>query len=328
MGVSNSYNFAVTRDQIIATAMLNLGVLGEGENPTAQEASDCAFSLNLLVKQWMGKQDFAPGLKMWSRQRGDLFLGNTKFQYELGPSGDNWAAGVTGGSLGQTYNQTTLSAAEAIGQTVLSVVSTTNINNGDYIGIQCDLDLFWTTVVSTGVGTVTITDALTTAAASGAYVFNYTTKQQRPLEIVTVLRRDIYNQDTPVRLLTVQDYENLPSKTDTTFQSDPQAVYYESQLDEGQLYLDVGGAQDVTKHLHIVFLRPIMDFDSATDAPEYPQQWYRALCWGLAKDVAPMFDAEWTPTMEQNYGMALAMAQEADGETTTMYFQSGSRDDY
>lgn len=326
MGVSGSWNFSVTRDQIIAQAMLDIGVLGEAENPTAQEASDCAFKLNLLVKQWMGKQDFAPGLKMWTRQRGDLFLGNTKFQYELGPTGDNWAAGVTGGSLGQTYGQTTLSAAEAIGQTVLSVTATSQMNANDYIGIQCGQDLFWTTIVSKTSNTVTITDALTTAGVSGAYVFNYTTKQQRPLEIVTVLRRDIYNQDTPVRLMTLQTYENLPSKTDTTFQSDPQAIYYESQLDDGQLYLDVGGAQDVTKHLHIVFLRPVMDFDTATDNPEYPQQWYRALCWGLGKDIAPMFDAEWTENMESNFTMALAMAQEADGETTSMHFTLGGDD--
>lgn len=324
MSTSGSYDFSITRDQIITQAMLYLGLLGEAEVPTAQEVTDCSLSLNMLVKQWMGKQDFAPGLKMWSRQRADLFLSSTHYQYALGPSGDNWAAGFTAGST--NYGQQQLSATTASGSPTLTF-GTGNLGNftvGDYLVVQLDSgDTFSTTVltVNSVAGTVTAAANLPSQASTNAYVWNYTTKGQRPLNIVTAILRDINRNDTPLRLLTLQEYEALPSKTQAANLSDPMSIYYESQLTNGQLYMDCGGAQDVTKHLHIVYLRPIQDFDNATDNPEYPQQWYRALCWGLAMDIAPMFDAEWTQSMQINLNDSLAMAREADSETTAMYFQ-------
>ena len=61
MPTSGTYSFTVTRDDIVREAMLNIGKLGEAETPTAQEVTDCARKLNMLVKQWMARQDFAPG---------------------------------------------------------------------------------------------------------------------------------------------------------------------------------------------------------------------------------------------------------------------------
>jgi hypothetical protein len=332
MALSGTWAFTVVRDDIIREAMLNIGAIGEAEVPTAQEVTDCARKLNMLVKQWMASFDFAPGLKMWTRQRCDLFLGNTKFQYQLGPTGDNWAASVTGGGLGQTYGQTQLLLNGTQGATVLTAQSVAQMNVNDFVGIQLSLDIFWTTIssINTGAGTFTIPSPGVPSPASGSsYVWNYTTKGQRPIDIVTCILRDINSNDTPLNRMTVQDYEILPSKTQPTFQSDPTAFYYESQFanglsavnGNGQLYLDVGGEQDVTKHLHVVFLRPIMDFNNPSDNPEYPQQWYRALCWGLAREIAGMFDAIWTQDMDQNYREAVAMAREADTEVTSLYFQ-------
>src|SRR5262249_40690532 len=198
MALSGTWSFTVVRDDIIREALLNIGAIGESEVPTAQEVTDCARKLNMICKQWMGTQDFAPGLKMWTRQRCDLFLGYTKYQYQLGPTGDNWAAGVTGGGLGQNYAQTQLTANAISGATSIVVAQATQINVGDYIGIQCsNLDIFWTTVVSVNLLTltVTLTAGLTSAANSNAYVWNYTTKGQRPLQIVTCILRDINNND-------------------------------------------------------------------------------------------------------------------------------------
>lgn len=331
MPLSGTWSFTVTRDEIIREAMLNIGAIGESEVPTAQEVTDCARKLNYIVKQWMGTQDFAPGLKMWTRQRADLFLGNTKFQYALGPGGDHFAAAVTGGGLGQTYGQTQLLLNAVQGATTLTALQTTQINVNDYIGIQINSDIFWTTVsaVNTVAKTFTIPSPGIPSPANGnAYVWNYTTKAQRPLQIVTCILRDINYNDTPLNMLTLQDYEILPSKTQPTFQSDPTAYYYESQFASGtsvqgpgQFYIDCGGAQDVTKHLHIVYLRPVMDFNNPGDNPEYPQQWYRPLCWGLSREICGMFDAIWTQDMDLNYRESMAMAREADTETTSFYFQ-------
>lgn len=335
MALTNTYSFTVVRDDIIREAMLDIGAIGEAEIPTAQEVTDCARKLNMLVKQWMANYDFAPGLKMWQRQRGDLFLTTTRGQYQLGPSGDNFAVAVTNGGVGQTYGQTQLTLNAIQGATVLTVGAVTQFNVNDYIGVIVNQDIFWSTIQSIGASTVTINNALPAPANSGAFVWNYTTKGQRPLSITTVVLRDIQNNDTPMNILTLQDYEILPTKTMPTFQADPSAYYYESQFvtgsspqGSGQLYLDVGGAQDVTKHLHIVFLRPIMDLNNPGDNPEYPQQWYRALCWGLAREIAGMFDAVWTQDMDLNYRESMAMAREADSETTSIYFQPNSTDPF
>jgi hypothetical protein len=313
MTIAGTYSFSVTRDDIIKSAMQNIGKLGEAENPTAQETTDCAFRLNMMVKQWMGKADFAPGLKMWTRKRGDLFLSSSTGQYSLGPTGDNWTA--------TSYTRTLTSVAVAGASTLTTTI--TNATNGDYIGIILDSGaLFWTTINGVPIGTtITLATVLPSQASSGAYVYNYTTKQQRPIQIETIVLRDYNNDDTPVGQITLQEYEMLPSKVDPLFQSLPQAIYYEAQLTNGVLYTDVAGTSDVRYRLHIVYLNPVSDFNNPTDTPEYPQQWYMALVWGLAKQIAPMFNAPWSNEMQLSYVEALAMAKEQDGESTAMYFQ-------
>lgn len=317
MATSGTYSFSVTRDDIIREAMLNIGKLGEAETPTAQEVTDCSRKLNMLVKQWQGKQDFAPGLKMWTRRHGDLFLSNSTGQYNLGPSGDNWTT--------QSYQQQTTATANSAATSIS--VPNTNITVGDYVGIELDSGaLYWTTV-STKVSTTGITipsPGLTSIASSGAYVFNYTTKAQRPLEIEAVVLRDTNFQDIPIRIMTLQDYSFLPTKQSSTYTSDPTAIYYESQLTNGVLYVDVGGAGDVTKRLRIDYLESIQDFNAATDTPQFPQQWYAPLCWGLTQLIAPMFNVPFTEDMKGNFRDSLMMAREPDSEKTSLYFQPGN----
>jgi hypothetical protein len=135
----------------------------------------------------------------------------------------------------------------------------------------------------------------------------------------------------PLNIMTLEDYELLPTKTASQYQQDPTAWYYESQIGSGlntptitgggQVYLDCGGVQDVTRHIHFVYLRPVMDLVNVGDNPEYPQQWYLALCWGLSKEICAMFDGEWTKDMQDNLDTSTAMARQADPETTSMYFE-------
>jgi hypothetical protein len=340
MALSGTYTFSVVRDDIIREAMLNCGAIGEGEVPTAQEVTDCARKLNLMVKQWMGTQDFAPGLKMWTRARADLFLSTSKAQYALGPSGDNWAAGVTA-IAGANYGTDQLIANAAAAATTLSlgVGSTSNFTANDYLVVQLNSgDIYSTTIssVNAGAGTIAIpSPGLPSAAGINNYIWNYTTKGQRPLSIVTAVLRDINNADTPLNQMTLQDYEILPTKAMTTFSGDPTAYYYESQFasgttinSNGQLYLDIGSPNDVTKKIHMVCLKPVMDLTNANDNPEYPQQWYRALCWGLTREVCGMFDSAWTPDMDANYRESVAMARESDVETTSFYFQPNAGDPF
>lgn len=323
MSTSGTYSFTVTRDQIIRDAMLNIGKLDAYSNPDAQENTDCAFKLNMMVKTWMGRQDFAPGLKMWTRQRGDLILSSTQYRYALGPSGDNWMGGVAA-DPNSNYLSTTLATGAAQGATTLTpqAADIGNFTANDYVVIQLDNgDIWTTTVVSVGATTFVIADALPEAADCCNVIWNYTTKGQRPLELVTALLRETIGTDTPLDFMTLQTYEQLPTKVAPGYVGDPSSLYYEAQLTNGQLYIDVAGAQDVTKTIHIVYLRPIQDFNVGTDNPEFPQEWYNALCWGLSRQICPMFNAVWTPDMQANYDEAMAFARESNSERTEIYFQ-------
>ncbi len=326
---SGSYTFSVMRDQIIRQAMIDIGALDPYDTPTALELTDCAFKLNMMVKQWMGNTDFAPGLKVWTRKRADLFLGNAKYTYALGQTGDHWVDSTAGLSYPQAYGQTTLTANAAANATVLNVVASAQFNILDYLGVLIGSDIFWTTVANIGVGTVTIpAPGIPSAALANAYVWNYTNKGIRPLTLVTAVLRDIYANDTPLNFMTVERYESLPTKVAPTNIADPTTILYESQFTNqtpnGQLYLDVGGVQDVTKHLHCVYLCPTQDFVNPGDAPDYPQQWYRALVLGHGKDIAPMFDCVWTTTLEENLKEAMAIAKQADPATSDVFFEVNS----
>ena len=217
MSTSGTYTFSVTRDDIIRQALLFLNKIDETESPTAIETVDMARLLNMLVKQWQGKTDFAPGLKTWTRRHGHLFLSNTTGQYTIGPAATGWT---------NSYANTTLTAAVALGGNVLPVVATTNIGNGgvqtainvgDFIGVQLTSGaLYWSTVKTIAGLNVTINGTLPSATTSGAVVFDYTTVAQQPVYLETAFLRDITNEDTPLRKMTVEEYDILPSKTDPT----------------------------------------------------------------------------------------------------------------
>jgi hypothetical protein len=326
MATSGTYNFTVTRDDIIRFALLNLGKLGEGEGPTAQESSDIAKFLNMMVKTWMGQADFAPGLKMFSRRQGHLFLSTTQGQYNLGFN-NTQNTGVNLANWTNSYIQTALSVNAMSGATSIQVESIAGINNGDNIGIQMNGgyqngNLFWTTVNGTPSGTtINLSAAIPAEAYSGGVVYDYSVQAQMPIVTEAVVLRDVNREDVPINLWTVQDYMFAPSKADPNYISDPVSVYTERHTWYTTLFTDVAGASDVTKHLVIEYMEPVQDFNNPLDNPEYPQEWYMALTWGLTKQICPMFNGVWTQEMQANYSEAMQVARNLDPNRTAMYFQ-------
>ena len=337
---SGSYTFSVSQASLIRQSCIDIGAIDPQENLTAAEYADCSFKANLMVKTWMGNSDFAPGLKIWTRSRADLFLGYSKFLYNLGQTGDHWVASTAGLTYPQQYGQTNIQTTSAAGSTVIPVASVSQMNINDYVGILVGPDIFWTTITALNPAalpypTFTIPAPGLTGQVNGSavsYVWNYTTKAVRPLTIISCVLRDIYLNDTPLNFMTTERYESLPTKVAPTNVADPTAILYESkftnQNPNGHLYLDVAGAQDVTKHLHCVYLRPTQDLVNPGDAPDYPQQWYAPLCLGFAKQFAPMFDCEWTKTMEDNLQEALAIAKQTDAAISDVYFEPNAEGPY
>lgn len=313
MTTSGSVTYATSRSKIISLAMKTIGRLPGNGTPSASEAVDAGDFLDMLLKNWQARADFAPGLKLWKRRRADLYFEEDTNSFSLGPSGGHWTE--------TSYSRTLTAGAAAAASTITA--SITNATSGDYIGIELDSgDIHWTTINGAPSGsTITLTAVLPSAASSGNYVFNYTTKANRPDNLEAAVLRDVDGNDTPIAFMTMEEHMLIPSKANTNFKADPLAVYYEPQLTNGVLYLDVAGVEDVTKKLHIVWLEPIEDMTAAADELDMPQVWYLPVVYGLAKLICPMFGAVWTQESEANYTMALAGAREAYPETTTLYFE-------
>jgi hypothetical protein len=316
MATSGSYSFSVTRDDIVREALLNIKKIDgiDPIDPTIMK--DCVRKLNLLVKQWMGRADFAPGLKVWTRKHGHLFLHAFTGQYPVGPTYIGWA---------DSYSQTATAAAVGAGATTLLVTSGVGLLAGQYIGIALDTgDLFWTTIASVLGTTVTLALPMPSSSQPNNIVFTYTTIPQAPLLVETASLRDSNANDTPLNIMQSRDYDFLPNKVSPNNYGDPTGIYVEDQLGHVNIYTDVSGSNDVSKHIAITFMEPVQDIINPTDEPYYPQEWFRPLCWGLSRECAPMFNAKWGPLHEENYKDSLAIARQKGPEIETRYYQPGN----
>lgn len=312
MATSGSVNYSVTRNDLFTGAMETIGAIGEGDTISAYEISICARKLNMLVKQWQGDHDFSRGLKVWSRKRGYLFLQTDQVSYSLGSTGDNWT---------NSYVTTTTTATSSSGGSTITVASATGLAANQYIGVELVTGaLQWTTISGTPTTTVTLAASLTANVASGARVFAYTTKATAPLSIRTCLMRDTSGNDTPMRIIqTVEEYESIPSKT---VDGMPFSVFFETSLPNATLYTN-SAPTDVDRVLRITYTRPLEDFDATADEPDYPQEWFRTLEIGLAREIAPVFKRPWTAEHKEIFQEAMALAKNRNPESIVSVYEPG-----
>jgi hypothetical protein len=127
---------------------------------------------------------------------------------------------------------------------------------------------------------------LTASTASYRIGVGQTVNTPKPLKVLQVWNRDTTsNVDIPLRILTKQEYNMLGNKTSS---GNPVQVYYDPQNTYGDLYVfPVPGTTEATDNqLYIVYQRPFEDFDASTDEPDFPQEWFEALKYGLASRLA------------------------------------------
>lgn len=314
MATSGTTTYSVTELDVITDAMQDAGIIGAAD--TTIDSADYAVArrkLNLLIKQWSSQIDFAPGLKMWTRRRGYLFLQSSQVAYSLGPSGDECAA--------DTYVTSTLSVAAAASAGTITLTSATGFSASMRIGILLDSGSFqWTTINGAPSGNVvTLTVALTGAAAIGARVFAYTSKVMRPFEIDTAVLRDTNGDDVPMGVsLLLEDYESISSKSDT---GTPANLYFEAQRTNVKVYLDCQPS-DLTDVVRFVYRSYIEDMSATTNDVDMPAEWFRPLAAQLAIDICPAFGRGVTPEMKLKRDEALAMAKNAYPERSNADYQN------
>ncbi len=114
-----------------------------------------------------------------------------------------------------------------------------------------------------------------------------------------------------------------------TSEGNPIQCWYDPQNSYGDLHLfpvpDTIAATNNT--INIVYQRPFEDFDAANDTPDFPQEWYDALAYGLACRLAPEYGLPSTARKQLWQEMTL-IKQDALNfglEEGSLYFQTDKR---
>jgi len=308
MATSGSTDFTSTTNEIIKDAFTKINVVGADENPSAEDNQFAYRELNRMIKRWQ-----AQGNHLWKKKTGIIFLQKEQREYDLSATGDHAAI---------SYVETTLSADEAIGQTNLSITSSTGMTAGDYIGVETDdNELFWSTIDSVPDATsVVIDDALTTAASSGLRIYAYTTRISEPYFVYSAVRESKSEIDTPLDSLSYEQYFQQPNKTQL---GTPTMYQYDRQLGIGIIRVWLV-PQDVEWLLKITYSEKIEDFDSNSNTPDFPQEWEDALVLNLAVKLAPVYgkaNSQNFIALQQDATNALTEAMGIDNEQESMFIQ-------
>ena len=269
MPTSGSINLSASRDDIITEALEMIGVLGEGDSPNANQLTSAARTLNYMIKSWQ-----ADGINLFAVQQAYLFLIKNQSSYSLiSSTTDHYTA---------SFVETTTSAAASSGASTITVTSATGISASDKIGVYQDSTMHWTTVNGVPSGTtVTLTAALTADVASGAVVYAYTSKANRPMRVLEAVVHDDF--DVPIHIGSREEYFNQSDKgTDSRVNT----VYYDPQVTTPKLYV-WPQTDDERHYLKLYIQRTLEDFDAAADVPDFPQEWYLPLAYNLAVLIAP-----------------------------------------
>ena len=323
MATSGSYDYSRTAAQIIQAAYEDLGVVAPGGTVASADSTMALARLNMLTKQWQGNSDLAPGLKIHSRQRVSLFLAKGQQSYLVGPASSDARATTQ-------YGRTTISAAEAAGQTTISITSNTDTTTSpgttvtmtasDIVGIELDNGTIqWTTISGTPASTMDVAVALTGAAAAGNYVWWFTSRAQRFPLIESAVLRDENNNDTPLPVYTeVRQYDL--GVADKHADGQPTSILVEPLRIATRVTCN-SQPTDVTSQIVMTVLYPAEDYDTTSDDIAFPQEWFAALSWELALRLAPAKGRPWTKEMEMCRTQALTMARSLNPENSTAHFR-------
>lgn len=151
-----------------------------------------------------------------------------------------------------------------------------------------------------------------TATGTGALVTS------KPLKIFDAFIRDSNNYDTQLLLISRQEYDILGSKSSTGI---PNQYYWDNGDPNGTLYV-FNVPVDSTHTLYLQIQRQFYDMTSGTDNFDFPQEWFTALKWGLACELAVEYgiDGKMIPYFEQKAAMAIDEAFDYSVEEASLFF--------
>jgi hypothetical protein len=269
MATSGTTTFTVNRDEIIKAALRTLEVIGVGETPIAEDYQNCSEALNIMIKSWAKK-----GFPLWTYDVVEVPMVDGFIQYPLGPTAAYIGAVSSTGGTGYTAGTWT-----AVGGTTGTPASGTyTVSSGapDVFTVTVPGDSYTSAPTSftlSGAGT----GAVITASIVGVTI-------PRPLRILTAFIRNNQNLDTTLFILSRQEYDIQGNKFSEAI---PNQLYYDVQLENGQMYVFNAPSPSAAGYVvHALTQRQFQDMDDAANTFDFPQEWFQALKWGLANELA------------------------------------------
>lgn len=316
MATSGSYNFSIDRDTLIKEALEILNAHDPIDVPTADEIFSCSRTLNMMLKAYT-----IHGLHLWKMRTINLMLQNDQVKYSLYNAGANAA-------LADAWTETAVATAAVSPDTTLVVDSTSGMTAGDVIGVLMDNDTWhWTTIDSITDGTtLELTVGLTWATAVDSEVRYFTSKVEKPLKIRRAYLHDATNgTDREVHIISREEYYNIGNKTQ---EGEPNQIYVDPLYDRTDVYV-YPEPSNVDDYLILICEYPFEDFDTGANTPDFPQEWYEAVTWGLAARLMYKYGATVTQDRRREIAnIAQTMLYEAaayDRESTSYFMQPNRR---
>ena len=313
MALSNSFDFTLTRDTCIQEALQQLGVIGAGETPSSADYTDCAVTLNLMLKAWQNKE-VAQNLI----RRFYVFLNDDQREYTLSTTAANSAPSC------YNFYTDTLAADYVDGGTTLTVTTGTGAADGDELIVVPDSGVNGVSDVESGGTTTTlVVPDINIDAESGKRYYAFTSRVARPVNIMYAerhLQPTSNGEDNVINTVSHQvkigerrDWADLSAKHT---EGATNMVWFNEGGNTGDwndatlhVWPEPTGAQG--EYLEIWGQYTIDDLDASTNNFNLPSRWYLAVAFNLAKWVASKYGVS---PQKKNYIAALAQESLDDAE--------------
>lgn len=286
MTTSGSVNYSITRNKIIKHALLLCNGIEEDETPNNSTIESSNEFLNMLVK------DLNTDFPIWGTVNHTIPLYDLKQSYTIGPNGNknvNRPLKITQGRrvIGGSTTETPIFQESRQGYMELPQKDTQSPVNIFYYDTQLTQGVLYVWGVS-NTSSTSLTDGSTdqwtdSPTTPGEYYYTGSDISAEP-HYVFVNGSEL-TEGTLGSLSSGEyawgDQDSLGANTLYVYQSsdpDSQAAGYIKVLtsDPDKII--------VTAH------RPLEDFDDADNTPDFPQEAYLTLVYGLAELLCPMYD--------------------------------------
>ena len=144
----------------------------------------------------------------------------------------------------------------------------------------------------------------------------------KPLKLLQAWNHNITsNVDVPMRIISHQEYNILGSKFST---GSPIQLMFQPFKDYSQItvFPVPSTVEEAQNQIVLLYQRPFYDFDASTDVPDFPQEWYEAVKYGLAVRLAGDYqiDLETRKVIQAEAQQVKEIAKSFGTEEVSMYF--------